>query len=67
VLVDISANIPDAMAKIVEGKSFDYGTLVLSEQTLVAEQSLREPILAALKAITAPLRHSAKPPRSRVC
>jgi acetaldehyde dehydrogenase (acetylating) len=50
VLVDISANIPDAIAKIVEGKSFDYGTLCSSEQTLVAEKSLREPILAALKA-----------------
>jgi acetaldehyde dehydrogenase (acetylating) len=50
VLVDISANIPDAIAKIVEGKSFDYGTLCSSEQTLVAEQSLREPIMAALKA-----------------
>jgi len=50
VLVDISANIPAAIAKIVEGKSFDYGTLCSSEQTLVAEKSLREPILAALKA-----------------
>jgi acetaldehyde dehydrogenase (acetylating) len=50
VLVDISANIPEAIAKIVEGKSFDYGTLCSSEQTLVAEKSLREPILAALKA-----------------
>ena len=50
VLVDISANIPQAIAKIVEGKSFDYGTLCSSEQTLVAEKSLREPILAALKA-----------------
>jgi acetaldehyde dehydrogenase (acetylating) len=50
VLVDISANIPDAIAKIVEGKSFDYGTLCSSEQTLVAEKSLREPIMAALKA-----------------
>jgi acetaldehyde dehydrogenase (acetylating) len=50
VLVDISANIPDAIAKIVEGKSFDYGTLCSSEQTLVAEKSLREPILTALKA-----------------
>ena len=38
------------IAKIVEGKSFDYGTLCSSEQTLVAEKSLREPILAALKA-----------------
>ena len=50
VLVDISANIPAAVAKIVEGKSFDYGTLCSSEQTLVAEKSIREPILAALKA-----------------
>jgi acetaldehyde dehydrogenase (acetylating) len=50
ILVDISANIPAAVAKIVEGKSFDYGTLCSSEQTLVAEKSLREPTLAALKA-----------------
>lgn len=50
VLVDISANIPEAIAKIVEGKSFDYGTLCSSEQTLVAEHSLREQILTALKA-----------------
>ena len=50
ILVDISANIPDAIAKIVAGKSFDYGTLCSSEQTLVAEQSLRDQILAALKA-----------------
>lgn len=50
VLVDMSANIPEAIAKIVEGKSFDYGTLCSSEQTLVAEKSLREPILSALKA-----------------
>jgi acetaldehyde dehydrogenase (acetylating) len=50
ILVDISANIPEAIAKIVAGKSFDYGTLCSSEQTLVAEQSLRDRILAALKA-----------------
>ena len=50
ILVDISANIPEAVTKIVTGKSFDYGTLCSSEQTLVAEQTVREPILAALKA-----------------
>jgi acetaldehyde dehydrogenase (acetylating) len=50
ILVDISANVPEAIAKIVTGKSFDYGTLCSSEQTLVAEQTLREPILAAFKA-----------------
>jgi acyl-CoA reductase-like NAD-dependent aldehyde dehydrogenase len=50
VFVDVSADIPGAVARIVEGKSFDYGTLCSSEQTLVAEKSLRDPILAALKA-----------------
>ena len=50
VLVDPSADLADAVAKIVEGKSFDYGTLCSSEQTLVAERPLRDRILAELKA-----------------
>ena len=50
VLVDRSANIPDAVGKIVEGKSFDYGTVCSSEQSLVAEQSLRDAIVSELKA-----------------
>lgn len=49
VLVDRSADVADAVAKIVEGKSFDYGTLCSSEQTLVAEHSLRHAILSALQ------------------
>jgi acetaldehyde dehydrogenase (acetylating) len=49
ILVDISADIAEAIAKVVNGKSFDYGTVCSSEQTVVAEQSLREPILAALR------------------
>ena len=49
VLLDLSADIADAVRKIVQGKSFDYGTLCSSEQTLVAEHSLREPILAELR------------------
>ena len=50
VLVDRSANVDEAVAKVVEGKSFDYGTVCSSEQTIVAEQTLRERICAALKA-----------------
>ncbi len=50
VLVDTSADLEDAIAKIVAGKSFDYGTVCSSEQALVAEASLRERILALLKA-----------------
>ena len=49
VLVDVSADLNHAIGHIVEGKSFDNGTLCSSEQTLVAERSLRDGILAALK------------------
>lgn len=50
VLVEKSANVEDAVAKVVEGKSFDFGTVCSSEQTIVAEQAMRDRILAALKA-----------------
>ncbi len=49
VLVDRSADIADAVGKVVEGKKFDYGTVCSSEQAIVAEEGLREPIVAALK------------------
>ncbi len=49
VLLDTSADVAEAVRKIVQGKSFDYGTLCSSEQTIVAERSLREPILAELR------------------
>jgi acetaldehyde dehydrogenase (acetylating) len=49
VLVDRSANVDEAVAKVVEGKSFDFGTVCSSEQSIVAEQGLRDKVLAALK------------------
>jgi acetaldehyde dehydrogenase (acetylating) len=49
VLVDTSADLEDAIPKIVTGKSFDYGTVCSSEQAIVAESSLRDRILALLK------------------
>ena len=55
VLLDRSADVSEAVAKVVQGKSFDYGTVCSSEQSLVAEESLREPILAALRAARAHL------------
>ncbi len=48
VLVDISADVAEAVEKIIAGKSFDYGTLCSSEQTLVAERTLRAKILSEL-------------------
>src|SRR5580692_5953933 len=49
VLVDTSADLDDAIPKIVAGKSFDYGTVCSSEQAIVAHISLREKIIAAFK------------------
>ena len=49
VLLDKGYDIATAVAKIVIGKTFDYGTVCSSEQTVVAEQSMREPIIAELK------------------
>ena len=50
VLIDKSADLEEAVGKVVAGKSFDYGTVCSSEQTIVAEQGLRDRITAALKA-----------------
>src|SRR5579863_1840744 len=49
VLVDTSADLNEAVAKIVAGKSFDFGTVCSSEQALVAEISLRDRLLSLLK------------------
>ncbi len=50
VLIDTSADLDDAIPKIVAGKSFDYGTVCSSEQTVVAEHGMREGIVSRLKA-----------------
>jgi acetaldehyde dehydrogenase (acetylating) len=50
VLVDTSADLEDAIVKVIAGKSFDYGTVCSSEQAIVAETSLRDRILGLLKA-----------------
>ncbi len=49
VLLDNGYHIGTAIAKIVAGKSFDYGTVCSSEQTVVAEHALRESIITSLK------------------
>jgi acetaldehyde dehydrogenase (acetylating) len=39
-----------AVAAVIQGKSFDFGTVCSSEQTLVADRSQRDAVLAAMKA-----------------
>lgn len=50
VLLEASADVNETVRSVVEGKSFDYGTVCSSEQSLVAEVSRRDEVLAALKA-----------------
>jgi acetaldehyde dehydrogenase (acetylating) len=50
VLLEASADVGKAISSIVDGKSFDYGTVCSSEQCVVAEEHRREAVLAALKA-----------------
>jgi acetaldehyde dehydrogenase (acetylating) len=49
VLLDASAPLQEAVAKVVEGKSFDYGTICSSEQTIVALASAKAAVLDALR------------------
>jgi acetaldehyde dehydrogenase (acetylating) len=49
-LLDPSADVAEAVGRVVEGKTFDFGTVCSSEQSIVAENGLREGIVAALKA-----------------
>src|ERR1700682_1026280 len=48
-MIERTADVGDAVRKVVEGKSFDYGTVCSSEQAIVAEEPLREGILGELK------------------
>ncbi|MGH9486869.1 MAG: aldehyde dehydrogenase family protein [Terriglobales bacterium] len=47
--VDRSAKLSEAVGHVVAGKSFDWGTICSSEQSLVAETALRDAILAELR------------------
>ena len=49
VLVEKTADVADAVSKIVAGKSFDYGTVCSSEQSLVTCQAMKDAVLGELK------------------
>ena len=43
--IERTANVPKAVGDIFAGKTFDYGTICSSEQSMVAEESVREQTL----------------------
>ena len=49
VLVEKTADVADAVRKVVIGKSFDYGTVCSSEQSLVTCQAMKDAVLGELK------------------
>ena len=49
-LIDTSAHLAKAVADVVYGKSFDWGTICSSEQAIVAEATLKPQILELLAA-----------------
>ena len=46
--IDRSADLAKGVADVVFGKTFDNGTICSSEQAIVAEESMREPVLREL-------------------
>jgi acetaldehyde dehydrogenase (acetylating) len=60
VMLERTADVADAIGKIVEGKSFDFGTVCSSEQAVVAEAPLRDRVIAELKARKAYLCNEAQ-------
>jgi acetaldehyde dehydrogenase (acetylating) len=49
-MLERTADVADAIGKIVEGKAFDFGTVCSSEQAVVAEAPLRDRVMTELKA-----------------
>jgi acetaldehyde dehydrogenase (acetylating) len=49
VLVEQSADLSEAVRKVVEGKSFDFGTVCSSEQSIVALESAKTAVLEELR------------------
>jgi acyl-CoA reductase-like NAD-dependent aldehyde dehydrogenase len=49
VLLEDSFDVDECVRNVVAGKSFDYGTVCSSEQTLVARSTRREAVLEALQ------------------
>jgi acetaldehyde dehydrogenase (acetylating) len=49
VLLDASAPVAECVAGVVAGKTFDFGTICSSEQTIVAEKVRRDEVLSELR------------------
>lgn len=47
--IEKTANIKKAVSNIIASKSFDYGTICASEQSIIVEECIRDEVIAELK------------------
>lgn len=47
--VEKTADVAKAVRDVIEGKTFDYGTLCSSEQSLICDEAIREQVVAEVK------------------
>ncbi len=47
--IEKTADVPKAVAHVVAGKTFDYGTLCSSEQAIVCDEPIQDQVIAELK------------------
>lgn len=47
--VEKTADVPKAVAHVIAGKTFDYGTLCSSEQALVCDEAIKDQVIAEVR------------------
>src|SRR2546429_7803450 len=47
--VERTADVPKAVKNILDGKTFDYGTLCSSEQSIVCDEAIKDQVIAEVK------------------
>jgi acetaldehyde dehydrogenase (acetylating) len=47
--IEKTADVPKAVKDVIDGKTFDFGTLCSSEQALVCDEAIREQVVAEVK------------------
>jgi acetaldehyde dehydrogenase (acetylating) len=47
--IEKTADVPKAVRDVINGKTFDYGTLCSSEQSLVCDEAIRDQVMAEVK------------------
>src|SRR5213594_4118830 len=47
--VEKTADVPKAVKNIIDGKTFDYGTLCSSEQSIVCDEPIKDQVIAEVK------------------